>query len=96
MAKVGILTFSDGRRYAHEPQIEENRRFEARLRAVLEQQGRFPVFLMNVPRTWETGAARASDPQAGAPGDETHSRRRGQRHRVERVADGAAHQGRDP
>ncbi|MGH2395942.1 MAG: fucose isomerase, partial [bacterium] len=39
MAKVGILTFSDGRRYAHEPQIEENKRFEARLRAALEAKG---------------------------------------------------------
>jgi len=39
MAKVGILTFSDGRRYAHEPQIEENRRFEARLHAALREQG---------------------------------------------------------
>ncbi len=39
MAKVGILTFSDGRRYTHEPQLEENRRFEARLRDALVAQG---------------------------------------------------------
>lgn len=39
MPKVGILTFSDGRRYAHEPQIEENKRFEARLRSALEAKG---------------------------------------------------------
>src|SRR3972149_8674936 len=39
MAKVGILTFSDGRRYTHEPQLEENRRFEARLRNALAAQG---------------------------------------------------------
>ena len=39
MARVGILTFSDGRRYAHEPQIEENKRFEARLRSALEAKG---------------------------------------------------------
>jgi L-fucose isomerase len=39
MPKVGILTFSDGRRYAHEPQIDENKKFEARLRAALEAKG---------------------------------------------------------
>ena len=39
MPRVGILTFSDGRRYAHEPQIDENKRFEARLRAALEAKG---------------------------------------------------------
>jgi len=39
MATVGILTFSDGRRYAHEPQVAENRRFEARLRDALRAKG---------------------------------------------------------
>ncbi|HEV8340405.1 MAG TPA: L-fucose/L-arabinose isomerase family protein [bacterium] len=39
MAKVGILTFSDGRAYAHRPQVEENQRFEARLQAALTAAG---------------------------------------------------------
>ncbi|MBE3583890.1 MAG: L-fucose/L-arabinose isomerase family protein [Limnochordaceae bacterium] len=37
--KIGILTFSDGRAYAHTPQIEENKAFEARLRRALEAAG---------------------------------------------------------
>ncbi|WP_404980605.1 L-fucose/L-arabinose isomerase family protein [Carboxydichorda subterranea] len=37
--KLGILTFSDGRRYAHERLIEENKAFERRLRGALEGAG---------------------------------------------------------
>lgn len=37
--KVGILTFSDGRPYAHQPQIEENLAFERRLKQALEKVG---------------------------------------------------------
>ncbi len=56
MPKVGILTFSDGRRYAHEPQIEENRRFESRLRAALERKG-FEVVTGEI--VWTNALARS-------------------------------------
>ncbi len=56
MPKVGILTFSDGRRYTHEPQIEENRRFEARLRAALERKG-FEVVTGEI--VWTNALARS-------------------------------------
>jgi L-fucose isomerase len=39
MAKLGILTFSDGRPYAHEPQIAELLSFQERLRHQLSQIG---------------------------------------------------------
>lgn len=37
--RIGILTFSDGREYAHAPQIQENKTFETRLRRALEAAG---------------------------------------------------------
>ncbi len=39
MAKIGIVTFSDGRRYAHEPQVAENRAFQERLARALARSG---------------------------------------------------------
>ena len=39
MAKVGVLTFSDGRRYAHEPQVAENMAFQERLARALRAGG---------------------------------------------------------
>ncbi len=37
--RVGVLTFSDGREYAHEPQIEENLAFQEGLQQALEAKG---------------------------------------------------------
>jgi L-fucose isomerase len=39
MAKIGIVTFSDGRRYVHEPLVAENRSFQERLVRALVRGG---------------------------------------------------------
>ncbi len=37
--KVGILTFSDGRKYIHEDLLATNQRYQDRLAKALEAQG---------------------------------------------------------
>lgn len=41
--KVGLLTFSDGRKFAHELQREMNLEFHNRFRARLESSGEYEV-----------------------------------------------------
>lgn len=41
--KVGILTFSDGRKYLHRELLETNRRYQSRLAAALNSTGRIEV-----------------------------------------------------
>ena len=44
-SKIGLLTFSDGRKFAHELQLEMNQRFQARLKKRLEEAGRNKVIV---------------------------------------------------
>lgn len=53
--RVGIITFSDGREYAHKPQIEENLNFQEGLKSALERRG-FEVVAGEV--VWSNASAR--------------------------------------
>ena len=41
--KVGLMTFSDGRKYVHEDLLETNLRYQSRLASTLESKADFDV-----------------------------------------------------
>ena len=41
--KVGLMTFSDGRKYVHEDLLETNLRYQSRLASTLESKAGFDV-----------------------------------------------------
>src|SRR5215469_18814207 len=55
--KVGLLTFSDGRRFAHEMQKEMNWDFQSRFRARLEATGEYEV-VAGEEIIWQPGVAK--------------------------------------
>lgn len=57
MAKVGVITFSDGRKHVHEELLTMNRSFEAKLVKRLEAEGHTVVIGDECPWTNETAKA---------------------------------------
>lgn len=66
-AKIGILTFSDGRKYIHEDLLETNLRYQARLKQALEATGEVEV-VAGTEIIWTPKIARREGQRLAAEG----------------------------